>query len=425
LLETVRAYAAEHLLHAGEAEALRDRHRDWYTEWARSFSCHDSFLRAQAASRMRTDAPNAVSAIETSEAQGRLDLVATIAGRLRTIWATGIDPGAHERWLALGADAASDPDDRTACLVGAAWMNQRTSSRSSVEYIDLAVAASADATPALRVLALASRSLIHSVIAAFTRDREAIARIYADLEEAAQLASELSDDWVGFVQLERGLVEITFGRFAQAVLPFEEGTRCFDRTGNSALAGAIALEYATIAHIAGDDDAAVRAFDKAQRHLLDLDVVGVLPPSIARAYRAGTMTLNAAMLAQTEGVDAARAFVRGERERWRAAPLASGGRPLVLNASRAAAQVEDYVLACAILDTIEGRHRRAAVALSWMRATTLDRGIPPHSRTNYALYVHYRGLVREALGRDDARRARDEGARLSTDDVIALISSDD
>jgi hypothetical protein len=80
----------------------------------------------------------------------------------------------------------------------------------------------------------------------------------------------------------------------------------------------------------------------------------------------------------------------------------------------------DLVLGGAIVSTIEEDHQRAATLLAWVGANTFGIGLPPRSSVNYMLYVHYRDLLRAALSPDDAKRARDEGAKLSFDDVLAL-----
>jgi predicted ATPase/class 3 adenylate cyclase len=100
LLETVRLYAEEKLVEAGEAEDLRRRHRDHFLEWAEGLELtgDDWWFR------ILSEQHNFRAALVWSEREGRLDLVARISSAMFPVWSAGLlDEGV--RWLTLGIEA--------------------------------------------------------------------------------------------------------------------------------------------------------------------------------------------------------------------------------------------------------------------------------------------------------------------------------
>jgi len=79
----------------------------------------------------------------------------------------------------------------------------------------------------------------------------------------------------------------------------------------------------------------------------------------------------------------------------------------------------DLILACAILWVHDGDPARAARLLSWVRARTISAGSIP-TPGDYVLYLHYRKIVRDALGPEESRRARTDGALMPIDEALAL-----
>ena len=118
LLETVRAYAEERLVDAGEAEDVRDRHRDHYLAWAESIPPERTYLDPDGWIRRERD--NLQTALRWSDERGRPDLVGRIASTMMRIWLGDVAEG--RRWLAAGAAAADDlePEHRTRVLTVAA-----------------------------------------------------------------------------------------------------------------------------------------------------------------------------------------------------------------------------------------------------------------------------------------------------------------
>ena len=76
---------------------------------------------------------------------------------------------------------------------------------------------------------------------------------------------------------------------------------------------------------------------------------------------------------------------------------------------------------CAAVEAKAGEWSRASrlLAASVFADVDAGRAFLFQSPFTYALYQHYRPLVRAALSAEDARRYRDEGRRMSLDDAVA------
>ncbi|MCU1450472.1 MAG: Adenylate/guanylate cyclase [Acidimicrobiales bacterium] len=87
LLETVRLYAEERLVQAGEADELRSRHRDWFLGWIEGLPV-GPLLVLGGGDDLAPEADNLAEALDWSRQQQRPDLVARIASRMSTYWWT-------------------------------------------------------------------------------------------------------------------------------------------------------------------------------------------------------------------------------------------------------------------------------------------------------------------------------------------------
>jgi hypothetical protein len=103
------------------------------------------------------------------------------------------------------------------------------------------------------------------------------------------------------------------------------------------------------------------------------------------------------------------------------------GRLLALGAARNRLAVALHVLGrvepalAAVIEHIRGRHQRSARLMGSARtADGADNEVMAfRTATSMALYRHYLPLVRNALGADQARRLRDEGRAMATDEGFA------
>jgi predicted ATPase/DNA-binding SARP family transcriptional activator len=85
LLETVRLYAGDRLVAAGEAEQLRARHGDWYLHWIESQPVHQ-LVAHRGGYQLTADADNLAAVLEWSRIEGRYDICARIASRMVGLW---------------------------------------------------------------------------------------------------------------------------------------------------------------------------------------------------------------------------------------------------------------------------------------------------------------------------------------------------
>jgi predicted ATPase/class 3 adenylate cyclase len=113
LLETVRQYGMERLSESGEAGASRQRHRDWYLEWAEHV---DRKLRTAEqdvwVERLRTEHENLRAALEWSMEAGGGEPGLRLAVALAWFWYIDGHWSEGRKWLeqalALGGDVRTD-----------------------------------------------------------------------------------------------------------------------------------------------------------------------------------------------------------------------------------------------------------------------------------------------------------------------------
>lgn len=115
LLETIRMYAADRLLEAGELDARRDAHRDYFVEFLGAFPLDER--AAGEVPALTADIDNLRAAIDWSEVQGRPDLAVRLAAGMGTVWSMLElqEEGAARISGLLGQDGISD-DVRAAGL---------------------------------------------------------------------------------------------------------------------------------------------------------------------------------------------------------------------------------------------------------------------------------------------------------------------
>lgn len=106
LLETVRVYAEEKLVGAGEDGLARDDHRDYFLAWAESIPTELTYLDPHGV--IRAERHNMRAALRWAEQQGRLDLVGRLASTMNSLWFADIREG--KRWLSLGREALDELD---------------------------------------------------------------------------------------------------------------------------------------------------------------------------------------------------------------------------------------------------------------------------------------------------------------------------
>ena len=201
LLESVRVYAAQRLLEAGEDVAARDRHRDHLLAWVESLPAERTLLDPDGVIRAERD--NLQAALGWSHARGRSDLVARIASMMTRIWFGDVAEG--RRWLSIGTESVEA-------------LSQGHRARVSAVSAQLAVVAmdAFDGELARRAVAMSEgrpgiwSSLAHALLSLNTGIHAYLTKDPALVAEAERLglrAVELADEPVG-----RGLAWFWLGQ---------------------------------------------------------------------------------------------------------------------------------------------------------------------------------------------------------------------
>jgi hypothetical protein len=130
LLETIRQYAGEKLLAAGEAEAVRDRHRDWYLGLAEQAKPElIGPKQADWLDRLEQERDNLRAVLEWALERGLGELALRLAGAVWRLWYVRDNPGEGREWLlrVLAAPGAVAPTRaRAEVLDGAFEMVMRS-----------------------------------------------------------------------------------------------------------------------------------------------------------------------------------------------------------------------------------------------------------------------------------------------------------
>ena len=193
LLETVRAYAADRLTLAGEAEALRDAHRDRVL--ARLEAVSWDTLLALDASEIPTSLPDLRAALTWSHASGRLDLVGRLFARTTGHWDGMNLIDERKRWNDVLAPIESElgPDERTLLLLSQlsdARAERRM--RGTIVVADRAVAVAANgAHPVIHAQALITRSYLRTIGGSIASDHQLIEQAEHDIAQAIELVDGL------------------------------------------------------------------------------------------------------------------------------------------------------------------------------------------------------------------------------------------
>lgn len=188
LLETVRVYAEERLVEAGEEASVRDRHRDHFLAWAESIPPEMTYLDPDRSIRRESD--NLRTALSWSEAQGRRDLVGRLAGTMNRIWIGDIAEG--RRWLSTGLEAVDDldPEHRVRLLAVAAQVAVLAIEASDGEMARQAVDASHGRPGMWSSLGHSLLCLNTGIRGFWTKDPRCAAEVEQLGQQAVELASE-------------------------------------------------------------------------------------------------------------------------------------------------------------------------------------------------------------------------------------------
>jgi predicted ATPase/class 3 adenylate cyclase/DNA-binding CsgD family transcriptional regulator len=231
LLETVRQYALEKLGESGEADAVRARHRDYYTDLAALLDQPSSAGRRQHVERAQSDIDNLRAAFTWSRDNADNERALQLASALQPFWLTrGRVPEGLSWYGAVLTNPGSCPADVTPTTYARAIAD--------LTLITAMIGAPGDLEVPERALAIAREGddqglLLRALIAcgytaAFTAD---VARPY--LDEAAGLARDSGDKWrLSQILWSKAYTAIHDGDPRAAIAAGAEGRQLADEIGD-------------------------------------------------------------------------------------------------------------------------------------------------------------------------------------------------
>ncbi len=405
LLETVRMYAAEKLAVAGEAQALRTRHCDWYLAWLDATPLDQLVFDPASLAAVGLEVDNLRAVADWCQASDAPDRLAKLATRMYGYWWLGAGGLEGRRWLqtALAADERLGLDERIACHQTVAIISTMNLENAlALEHASRAISLAAGKPSPFVMMALGSRSFAQSVPASLPgADPRLALDARADAHDAVTMASAgMPMVWRASAEFSCAMVETNLGDIDAAARWYESLARSSRQTAATDLLLPVALAgLAVTQHLLGHNDAALRA-------ALDFEVRRTSQGSALFWLRATVIEITPALVA---GVRQAQAFLllrdAGRLVRKLGIPLA-----------------ENHLLGMvAVIEQLRGDPQRAGRLLAASRhlAGATDRSIPFRSPAHWAFFRHYQPLVRAALGPDEARRARTEGQAMTLDYAMA------
>jgi predicted ATPase/class 3 adenylate cyclase len=136
MLETIRLYAADRLVEAGEAERVRDAHAAWWREWVDRLGVDERAVGLDAAIVLEGELDNVRAAIDWWQTSDRLDLAADLTAALGGVWGLA---GRHEEGFQrlqelCDADGLSD-EVRARCLGAFAYVSMVLGDFALMEHV--------------------------------------------------------------------------------------------------------------------------------------------------------------------------------------------------------------------------------------------------------------------------------------------------
>lgn len=382
LLETVRLYAEERLVEAGEAQTLRDAHTEHYLARALEYPPTITDLAPWwwSADDDVADSGNHVVALERLDRTDRLQDLGRLAARLATRFISRGFSDPDRRYLCRSDAISALDDDAERALYLLASADDANHLGRLTEQFELGRAAIAAATDPRVRGAAAIYTFLGGIIVAAAEGPQAIDGL--DLQHMVDTAlAALPDDAPVIrhhLRLQRPMGLLVQGRTAEAVEPLEDLVADGD--------GFAASELMVVLHVLGEHEQAlnVRA-----------------PSDVQVGY--GLWDYRVPL---TRAMVAAARQEHHEAQRWLAAAAAEvRGHPMPLCD-------RDVLLACAALAHHAGNHRRASHLLAALRGLTRTPG-------TFAAYLAYRDRVRDELAPAERRAILDQAANAQPAEALA------
>lgn len=407
LLETVRAYASEKLAAADEVETVRARHRDWYLDWLEGFPFERLAFAPAVHRRRLRERDNLRTAADWCERDDRPDLLVRLVSRMYDVGMTTTNDSRDGRRRLLDALRQEDrlsTEERVAChalhaIAGWNALEVDVPFAEATRAIDLA----GGRPTSFLVMALMTRAFVTSVMGCLpgaAPQLAADARRDADAAVATARAG-LPTEWLAYAELNGWMIEMNLGNARAAAAWATAGLETASAAHLTGWWRRVSLVGLAVSHhLLGEKEDALRAALRL-RALPEPEAVDLPAATIY-----GLIDVAPALVAGGE-VEMASQMLRDATHVFRrlATPL-----------------TENHLLGMfAYTEHLRGRPERAGRLLGAARylGGAADLAIPFRTPGGWSLYRHYLPIVREALGPDEARRARDEGRAMTMDEAFA------
>jgi predicted ATPase/class 3 adenylate cyclase/DNA-binding CsgD family transcriptional regulator len=282
LLETVRQYALEKLGESGEADAVRSRHRDYYTALAAAVDAPAGGDYEQHIEKAETEIDNLRAAFGWSRENSAVELGLVLASSLQPLWVTRGRAREGRAWFeaVFTDEVAQDPDVaaavRARSLADIAALDTFLGAADSMDRARQALVLARDiADPAVLARALTACGLTGAYNAELAGEYST---------EAVELARELDDGWrLSQVLTWQANAAIAAGDLIAAAVAAEEGRDLADAIGDRSasrhcrmclgiaqvnqgdLVGAVAQFRAVVAEAEAAHDGVLRAVSLAHQ----------------------------------------------------------------------------------------------------------------------------------------------------------------
>ena len=394
LLEPVRLYAAEHLARAGEAEVLRQRHRDYYLKWLESFPMDEATFGFVALLEFDKEHDNLRAAIEWSIAQGEYDIVGRMANRLITLsWNGGYSDESH-RWLTAAVEHANLSDEElvaayaglTACAVLRVDADAR-------DYAAKAIEIAAGRPFPHQVIARSLGAVFTGVLAEMARDEEMTTLTREWTKKAIAIGTQAGPAWEAFALVVAGQIELILRNVETADRYLQAALETWRVPSISVIGCASAL--AVTRHILGDPEGSL----VAARTAFEVEEI---------VWQAGlgsnSLGLALAGVGDEQGAKSQMTLSIRNAMNW--------GVSLWLN--------EALVFCGAVAAILDDPARASRLfAAGRYLGDAPNMATPFRTGGSYALYLHYSPKVRRALEPSMVRETRREGRAMTIDDAMA------
>lgn len=391
LLETVRLYAEEKLVEAGEDELVRDRHRDYFLSWAESIPPEMTYL--DPGGSIHRELHNLRAALSWSERQDRRDLIGRLASTMNSIWIADIHEG--RRWLSLAIEVADelDAEHRIRVLTVGALVAVLAIQARDGELARRAVEASGERPGTWP-------SLAHALLCLNTGIRFFLSKDPLFAEEAERLgekALELAPDVFsrGLAWFFLGQTRVLLDDLDGAVEGLEKGSVVGVPGGDMSYVSLAML--AGVLHITGRHE---RARAEALRVIEG-----------ARSYPAGGLWAWAMYCSLPYALELGQQGRHAEAVGFMRELLEEGATP------HTPGVMTSVVVVLGALAVQRGDEEAARILLEYAGQALLREGI--RTPVDIALYSHYLGKLGPATDAETASRCRERAEQMSLEEAIA------